>query len=381
MIAASFPGWLAAGPARSDDTLTSSSVAPRKSLLAMNLPKNASCRACANPKSDLVDGEDSRALLSALKVLQVNGFPVELLPSVHEETSWREMEKEYGLTKPQIVALKSLVNLEQSWPKMDPGSVPTAVDPSDRDRPSPALFIGNHVQYVGEASLEEAMVGPGSCLLNLICSAESRSDYLDTKDLILSVIHSQRHLLCEQQYLPDISMESLLAIRLYTMKLPIAFHSIVNRALNDPTLKGTENIAPYMKLLMTALRAMEKRGFGVNATAFRGVSTSGNDYLQRICDDYRTTFAEQNLLVFQGFTSVSQDADCAETFGDSIVFRFDNVRGVDISSVSVFPGEHEILLMPSAVFRVVGTSRVDEKLMVQLTQAEQLNADSANVYL
>lgn len=78
------------------------------------------------------------------------------------------------------------------------------------------------------------------------------------------------------------------------------------------------------------------------------------------------------------FTSVSTEdtvsASFGDTHGDSLFYVIRNACGVDISSLSDFPTENEILLSPPAVFRIEAAFRVNNILTVTLMQVEQKTA-------
>jgi hypothetical protein len=237
---------------------------------------------------------------------------------------------------------------------------------------SPAAELKDCLQLIPDVTVLESLIGPGNCLHNLLPTTAGI-----THQHIMDIVNFHREALRALTVKPKIDIELLLVIRLYTVQIPIAFYKCVNRVLNNPDRAGLENVAPFMRLLIKALIAMEDAGYGFSGQAYRGVTIGDNAALRAKYDNHETVFKPESLITFASFSSVTRESRQAQYFGEeygSIFFHFLTVRGVDISSVSMFPEEAEILVIPPAVFPFWGSLRLYGKLTVPLTHVEQTTA-------
>jgi hypothetical protein len=311
-------------------------------------------------------------LTSAQAILKKNGFPLELLPKLSDDKVWAEIENRYKMTLPQIMALKKHVDLQRRLQSPTTNAIPELTD--EDFSASPVASLTNCLQFISNVTVLESLIGTGNCLFDLLPAVEPSTRADISKDLITSVVATHRQVLVDAAVRPDMDIELLLAIRMYTVKEPIPFYDYMNRVLNSPNRDGLSNIAPYMKLLIKALHAMDDCGYGVTTQAYRGVKIRPGSVLEDKFNNSETVFVPQQLITFAGFTSVTTVASEAQNFGDIFFFHFLSVRGVDISSVSAFPREMELLVIPPAVFRVGGACKVHGSLTVPLTHVEQENA-------
>jgi hypothetical protein len=322
-----------------------------------------SMSAFSNNSSSGAKATEDDILASAMAVLDINGHPVSLLPKLSDTEGWTEIKTDYKMTLVQIRALKK--HVEQSSP-----AKPQTNSAEEDFSFSPASGLKDCLQLTPDVSVLESLVGPGNCLLNLL-EPPTRAA---TKVLIESTVAAHRSILVAQALKPNIDIELLLAIRLYTLQNPIPFFDYVNSVLNSPQRAGLSNVAPFMKLLIKGLHAMDDCGYGVTAQAYRGVSVKPGSALETKYNQCDSVFAPQQLITFAGFTSVTTEASQVKNFGAYFFFHFLSVRGIDISSISAFPHEQEVLVIPPAVFRVGGAFKLDGRLTVPLTHVEQENA-------
>jgi hypothetical protein len=303
-------------------------------------------------------GAGSSNLATAAAILERNGFPLSDLPRKTDDPLWSEMKAEYGLTLGQISALKNYVT--------SLGSTESSMIDEDFSA-SPAGHLQDCLENVADVSVERALLGPGPCLLALLSESSSR-------DLLERMVAFHRRFLNDLVSKPGIDLEFLLAIRLYTVQDPIRLYHLVNGVLNSSTRELLPNVAPFVRLLIRGLYALGAAGYSVEGQAYRGLKVASNPTLERKFNDHKTFFGVNKLITLAGFTSVSLDDSVVESFGDSIFFHFLNVRGVDVSSISAFPAEREILVVPPGVFRITANFMLSGKLTVCLTQAAQRDA-------
>jgi hypothetical protein len=314
-----------------------------------------------------------KTLASALALLHINDIALELLPPKSDTEGWKEITIALGLSLAQTLALKKHVDAQTQ------AATPSAsASPQKAKQPevveedfslSPAAALKDCLQLIPDVTVLESLMGPGNCLHNLLPTTAGV-----THQHIVDIVNYHREAIRALAVKPDIDIELLLVIRLYTVQIPIAFYKFVNRVLNNPDRAGLENVAPFMRLLIRALFAMEDAGYGFSGQAYRGVTIGDNAALRAKYDNHETVFKPESLIPFASFSSVTRESRQAQYFGEeygSIFFHFLSVRGVDISSVSMFPEEAEILVIPPAVFRVGGSCRIYGKLNVPLTHVEQ----------
>jgi hypothetical protein len=311
-------------------------------------------------------------LTSAQAILKKNGFPLELLPKLSDDKGWADIESRFKMTLAQIMALKKYVDSQRKPQSPTTNTMPELA--GEDFSASRVASLANCLQFTFDVTVLESLIGPGNSLFDLLPAVEPGTRAVVSKDLIASVVAAHRKALDDMAVRPDIDIELVLAIRMYTVKEPIPFYEYVNRVLNSPDRTGLSSIAPFMKLLIKALYAMDDSGYGVTTQAYRGVRIKPGSALEDKFNNSDIVFAPRQLLTFAGFTSVTRVASEAQNFGDYFFFHFLSVRGIDISSVSAYPQEMELLVTPPAVFRVGGACKLYGRLTVPLTHVEQENA-------
>jgi TPR repeat protein len=314
--------------------------------------------AFSNSSSSSAVATEDDILASAMAVLNINGHPVSLLPELSDTEGWTEIKTDYKMTLVQVRALKKYIQSQQqpSPAKAKPNGV------EDDFSFLPASGLNDCLQLTPDVSVLESLVGPGNCLLNIL----EPPTRIAVEALIESTVATHRHILVAQALKPNIDIELLLAIRLYTLQDPIPIFDYVNSVLNSPQRAGLSNVAPFMKLLIKGLYAMDDCGYGVTAQASRGVNVKPGSALETKYNQCDSVFAPQQLITFAGFTSGTTEASQVKNFGANFFFH-----GIDISSISAFPQEKELVVIPPAVFRVGGAFKVDGRLTVPLTHVEQ----------
>jgi TPR repeat protein len=323
-------------------------------------------------------GSTSSTIDSAKAKLETHQFPLADLPRAVDNPLWKEMRTEFGLTLSEVSALQNFVYVQQFAVTSAPASSPgTVADPPMIDEDfsmSPAKDLHNCLGNVPDVTLLQALLGPGKCFFDILPQFEPKSKKKLSKKLVESVLTEHRKFIMDMTMRPDIPVDFLVAIRLFTLEEPIPFYAYVNTVLNSDSRDKLAQIAPYMRILTRALYAMEDAGFGVETQAYRGLKVADNASLSYKYDNYKTVFAVGKLVTLTGFTSVSIVDTTSEAFGDALFFQFLKIRGVNISSLSKFPRESEILVVPPGVFRISAVYMLGGRLILTLSQEQQRDA-------
>jgi surface protein len=233
------------------------------------------------------------------------------------------------------------------------------------------------LDYAADVTVMQAILGPGRCVFEVLPDVESSSGYLVTQEAVKAMIMTHQDWLLENSPIPfdTVSRELQLILRIYTAKFPFPIFQYVNRCLNCNDRKSRlVAIASFTKLAIRALRAMEAAGYVKTAPAYRGMTVKGNPALQAKYDNYASVFNIGMLITFPAFTSVSLEDTIANSFGDKIFFHFIAVRGIDVSGLSAFPEERELVITPPGVIRVTGIFMVKGHLTINVELVNQPDA-------
>jgi TPR repeat protein len=321
---------------------------------------------------------------SAKQKLTEHDFALADLPQQVENPLWQEVRTECGLTLKEVLALQNCVATAQ--PQSPPPSLtPPAPSVLDQEPSTSSLSevacpaaefasgrLHDWLADVPDVSVVVSLVGPGACFLDLMSGLLPGQTTL-TRTLMEGIVREQRDFIRKLSIKPDVEEEYLVAVRLFTLQEPIPFFSYVNDIMNSDERKGFESIAPFVRLLMKALYALEAAGYGVETQAYRGLKIVDNPTLSHKYDNYKTELTVGSLVTFSGFTSVSVVDTASEEFGDALFYHFLKIRGVNISSLSKYPNESELLVMPPGVFRISGVYMLSGKLIVTVSQEETAN--------
>jgi surface protein len=309
----------------------------------------------------------------ANEILRQHGMTVEYLPLLTDNDGWKMLRDDFKLIPVQIMALRKLVS--------------TAVTPTkdvvhEEFSMSPVGELRNCLDYAADVTVMQAILGPGRCVFDLFPDLEPSSGYVVTREAVKAVILTHQDWLLENSPVPFdiVSLELQLILRIYTAKFPFPIFQYVNRCLNCTDRKARlVAIAPFTKLAIRALRAMEAAGYVKTVPAYRGMTVEGNAALRAKYDNYATVFNIGMLITFPAFTSVSLEDTIANLFGDKIFFHFIAVRGIDVSGLSAFPEERELVITPPGVVRVIGIFMVKGHLMINVELVNQPDATYLSV--
>jgi len=214
--------------------------------------------------------------------------------------------------------------------------------------------------------LMQAVVGPGPCLLKALPKTTSAAK--------LKGMVEAHEFECKAARAGGISLQHRLAIRLYTAEEPVPLYKVLNAPFHDANRSPgkSANQAPFMKLLLQAVRGLASAGKAFNyvGPAYRGVRVSNNPGLSKKYANYENAFKVGSRLCFAAFTSLSLSDSTAESFGDQILFQFTRVRGVRIAELSAIPSEREVLVEPPAVFEIKSCAKFHGILSVVLESVD-----------
>lgn len=222
-------------------------------------------------------------------------------------------------------------------------------------------------------TLRCALLGPGPCLLRALPSRIVKADgeiVQPTAELVETVL-SQLQLFVKGLDLsaskPNIDENYLMAIRLYTMEDPIPFHEFVKEPLNGTDRQQKfPSIAPFMRLLTQALEVFGEAGYSVQ---------SAGCCVQSVEQDSTESFLQKyspvgRFVTLPGITRVSRNMAPIQG-GNGLLFSMESVHGIDVSSLSARPNQHEILLIPPVVMKVETFSHSNGTLSVGLKSMRQ----------
>jgi WD40 repeat protein len=208
----------------------------------------------------------------------------------------------------------------------------------------------------GVLTLERALFGPGPCL-----TCDMYVPGVSVNDVRQAVVDCGTFLDATIAAIPELTKADrnhLLTIRLYTLVTPPIF-KLLNFPFYNPDNRNANSVLnqlPYMKYLLHSYDAVCSSADQLIYTgpAFRGVSITISELLERKYRNWQTEYIVGNKLTFPSFTSVSLDMTIAEKFagkGERIIFKFSMVTGLRLENLSAIV-EQEVLLRPPAVFTI-----------------------------
>lgn len=151
---------------------------------------------------------------------------------------------------------------------------------------------------------------------------------------------------CQKYALPaELTIDQAASIALYTMETSSNDPSVY-RQLNAILRSEDKKLLPpwylYIKLLLTALSHFPS----TRRFVYRGVASS-----------LYKTYGKNSIVTWWAFSSCATEVDVLTTFlpttGARTMFTIECDSGKDISCVSDFPNEKEVLLLPETQFRVI----------------------------
>lgn len=151
-----------------------------------------------------------------------------------------------------------------------------------------------------------------------------------------------------QRTLPKgLTIDQAAAIMLYTMEAngdDKSFYKVLNRILRSKNRKELPSWYLYLKLVLTGLSQLQS----TRRFIFRGLRSN-------VHQDY----PKDKIVTWWGFSSCAMKIDVLKVFlgpsGPRTMFTIDSNSGKDISSLSQFPDENEVLLLPETQFKVIGS--------------------------
>lgn len=226
---------------------------------------------------------------------------------------------------------------------------------------SPAAPLQKCLRSVPTLPILKTIIGPGPCLLKALPKT--------SVEMLKSMVEANEFE-CKSQTVAGLSLQHRLVIRLYSAEEPVPLYRVLNAPFNEQarSVAKIANQAPFMKLLIQAVRALTAAGkpYVYTGPAYRGVRVASNPTLKRQYENYAEKFQVGSRVTFAAFTSLSLSDSTAESFGDRILFQFTRVRGVRIAALSAIPSEREILVEPPAVFEIKSCAKFHGVLSVVL---------------
>ena len=135
----------------------------------------------------------------------------------------------------------------------------------------------------------------------------------------------------------------------------------LNQALRDEDLSKVDTLGPICYLIRNHCRYSEP----FSGTTYRGVQLSEEEII-----DYENDIGLWKT--WSAYTSTSQDQEVAEAFGNTLFIisltevRLNSQRAIDISPVSHYPKEREVLIPAGTVFQILSVKH-DESGKVIIT--------------
>jgi hypothetical protein len=269
---------------------------------------------------------------------------------------WTELQQEpFDLTLVQVIVLKSYIlnpNIKDFLHGVDEFSHSSVYD------------LKNCLDGVPTVSVEEALITSDTAFIKSLPGADVR--------MMEQLIAAHRDA-TNLSKVDGLDHNSALAVRLFMHResedFPISLYHSMNQELNNPSRSKMilDNYFLYMKLVIKGLRALQSAGYGLTAdVAYRGCIVKGNDVLESKYDHYKQCFRDGAILTMAGFTSVSMDRGVAAAFSDLLMFELFEVTGVMLNSISAYPQEREMILIPPCVFEVQSCSNIRGCLIVKL---------------
>ena len=133
-------------------------------------------------------------------------------------------------------------------------------------------------------------------------------------------------------------------------------YSVLNKALRDCDLAKATTLGPFAYLLLNHTRS---------CTEFFGMVYRGMELHLENIDSYRK--AVGMWKTWPAYTSTSRDRNVAEMFGNTLfaieIIRIDppSPRSFDISNLSKYSHEAEVLIPPGICFRILSVSQNSEQ--------------------
>jgi len=228
------------------------------------------------------------------------------------------------------------------WKKSTKASAAPCLPPFDKHY-RPTVSLADGLKGVGIPNIE-----------SLLSQAESKANSL-------------------QSLYPQIPKESLMAIYLYTVESPI--YKDLNHALRTDNRQAMQAWLCYSYHLIRGLDLLPD----YVGTVYRGERSTSDD------DAYWESQArDKSSMWFNYFVSTSKGIWTAQSFGplsnqQSKIFHMQIATGKDISGISAFPNEQEVLLRPLFNYTVDSANPntiFSNCVNVHLTETDRQRANS-----
>lgn len=163
-----------------------------------------------------------------------------------------------------------------------------------------------------------------------------------------------------------LTVDEHLALRLYTLEWPKqneSVYTVLNKALRDP--KRAASLPPWFQFLALILTGFSKLPKTDMCTVYCGVRLN-----------LRDKYKPGKRIVWWGFSSCTTTIEALEDkflgkTGPRTLFTVESDGGKEISYLSFYPDEKEILFTPGREFEIIGSIDMGSDLsMVQLKETK-----------
>jgi hypothetical protein len=163
-----------------------------------------------------------------------------------------------------------------------------------------------------------------------------------------------------QPELSEVPIEELVAIRGYTSDVPKGSSEVpdyrqINQALRQQTPAELTRLEPYIKCASSGLNQLPQ----FIGTVYRGTTLDAA---------VSATYSKGSTVTERAFTSSS--VGLLKEFQGNTTFVISSRHGREISKLSVFPSEGEVLFVPGTRFRVLDVEPTQTSTTIYLDEVQ-----------
>jgi hypothetical protein len=145
-------------------------------------------------------------------------------------------------------------------------------------------------------------------------------------------------------------------------------YRLVNMTLREDDRSKVQTLGPFVYFLSTFIHSgysqLDQIGMKFEGTVYRGAQLD-----EKMVNEYKSAIGEERKWL--GYSSTSKNRRLAETFGNTLfIIKIIKVRqntNWDVSSLSVYPNEEEVLLTAGVSFVIDKVECNDGKYLIYLT--------------
>jgi hypothetical protein len=294
--------------------------------------------------------EPLNVLSSARKKLLGAGVLIGDLPRNRDE--WPNLCSQYQLTTSEVAALWNYV------------ARPVGIMRSSEGEGIASLQ--GCLDGVESTTIEIAVCKAPKCFWNAVKDRD-----ITTLNELNSIMECSRGALAAITERPaNVTDDELLAIWLYSDSKRSMFSREINSALWNPNV-SVDLIANHFLFMRLLVLGLKKLNSDVIAVAFRGVRVADDSNLMYQLDNYKHFFPVGQKICMPSFLNLTTRQDEALAYSDEMLWRYENVTGVNVSKYRDQDGQEVIVVIPPTYFKVTSTVYVDKRLVISLEQDVQ----------